>query len=292
MSHVLRVIALTLVCWSSSGAVLAQATRTWVSGVGDDANPCSRTAPCKTFAGAISKTATGGVISVLDPGGYGSVTITKPITIDGGGTEGAILAAASSGIIVSAASGDKVHLRNLSINAPGNGLTGVRILSNSDVTVERVVISGMTTGIEQSGTAATAQLNVYDSTINGSATYGMLINAGRATVDNVRFSDNAVDGLRVVNGSVTVRRSVATGHPNIGFSATGGILAISDSLTTNNVYGIASYTGATVIVGNTSVINNGVRGLVGDGSSLLSFGNNAFGGNAVDGTFTGSVALQ
>jgi hypothetical protein len=224
------------------------------------------------------------VISVLDPGGYGAVTITKAITIDGGGIEGAILASLTSGIIVNAPAGDKVYLRGLSISAPGNGLAGIRILSNSDVTVERVVISGMTIGIEQSGTAATAQLNVYDCIING--------HAGRATVDNVRFSDNAVDGLRVVNGNVAVRRSVATGHANIGFSATGGILTINDSLTTNNVYGIASYTGATVIVGSTSVTNNGVRGLTGDGSSLLSFGNNAFGGNAVDGTFTGSMTLQ
>jgi hypothetical protein len=61
----------------------AQATRTWVSGVGDDANPCSRTAPCKTFAGAISKTAPGGEIDALDPGGFGALTITKSITIDG-----------------------------------------------------------------------------------------------------------------------------------------------------------------------------------------------------------------
>src|SRR3979490_3055308 len=60
----------------------AQATRTWVSGVGNDANPCSRTAPCKTFAGAISKTAVNGEINCLDPGGFGSVTITKSISID------------------------------------------------------------------------------------------------------------------------------------------------------------------------------------------------------------------
>src|SRR5476651_1582165 len=59
----------------------AQATRTWVSGVGDDANPCSRTAPCKTYAGAISKTATNGEINCIDPGGFGSLTITKAITI-------------------------------------------------------------------------------------------------------------------------------------------------------------------------------------------------------------------
>src|SRR3984957_15015789 len=65
-----------------ASAANAQATRTWVSGVGDDANPCSRTAPCKTFAGAISKTAAAGEIDCLDPGGFGALTITKSITID------------------------------------------------------------------------------------------------------------------------------------------------------------------------------------------------------------------
>src|SRR5215203_3402572 len=79
----------------------AQATRTWVSGVGDDANPCSRTAPCKTFAGAISKTAAGGEIDCLDPGGFGAVTIIKPITIDCIGTLGSILAAGTNGVIIS-----------------------------------------------------------------------------------------------------------------------------------------------------------------------------------------------
>ena len=79
----------------------AQATRTWVSGVGDDVNPCSRTAPCKTFAGAISKTAANGEISVLDPGGFGAVTITKSITLNGEGTLAGILNAGTNGVIVS-----------------------------------------------------------------------------------------------------------------------------------------------------------------------------------------------
>src|ERR1700736_975208 len=83
----------------------AQATRTWVSGVGDDANPCSRTAPCKTFAGAISKTAAGGEINVLDPGGFGAVTITKSISITSG-FEAGVLASASNGIIVNVLSTD------------------------------------------------------------------------------------------------------------------------------------------------------------------------------------------
>src|SRR5689334_24041061 len=92
----------------------AQATRTWVSGVGDDANPCSRTAPCKTFAGAISKTAAGGEIDVLDPGGFGALTITKAITIDGsGGFIGSVLVAGTNGIVVQAGANDTVILRNL-----------------------------------------------------------------------------------------------------------------------------------------------------------------------------------
>src|SRR5438128_4271429 len=78
----------------------AQANRTWVSGVGDDVNPCSRTAPCKTFAGAISKTADPGEIDALDPGGFGAVTITKSITIDGSGTFASILSSGVQGVIV------------------------------------------------------------------------------------------------------------------------------------------------------------------------------------------------
>src|ERR1700732_4198510 len=97
----------------------AQATRTWVSGVGDDANPCSRTAPCKTFAGAISKTAAGGEIDCLDPGGFGGVTITKSITLDCSGTFGSILVNATPGITVNSDSAATVRIRGISINGAG-----------------------------------------------------------------------------------------------------------------------------------------------------------------------------
>src|SRR5678816_2142652 len=98
--------------------VNAQATRTWVSGVGDDANPCSRTAPCKTFAGAISKTATNGAINCLDSAGYGAVTITKSITIDCEDTQGSILASLVNGVIVNSSTAH-VKLRGISINGAG-----------------------------------------------------------------------------------------------------------------------------------------------------------------------------
>src|SRR5687767_13995187 len=126
----------------------AQATRTWVSGVGDDANPCSRTAPCKTFAGAISKTAAGGEINCLDPGGFGAVTITKSITIDCTGTIGSVLGSLTTGIIVNdsatATPGTiRVILRGLSINGgppTSPGVNGIRFISGASLTVENVII--------------------------------------------------------------------------------------------------------------------------------------------------------
>src|SRR5687767_3096435 len=127
--------------------VQAQATRTWVSGVGDDVNPCSRTAPCKTYAGAISKTATGGEISVLDPGGYGTLTVTKAITVDGGSGAGwgSTLFSSVNGFVINITTNlltDKVILRNLSINGAGTtlGVDGIRFLDGQQLTVENVDI--------------------------------------------------------------------------------------------------------------------------------------------------------
>src|SRR3954452_14654471 len=105
-------VSLVLLLVGVATAASAQATRTWVSGTGDDVNPCSRTAPCKTFAGAISKTADGGEIDALDSAGFGAVTITIPITIDASNVEGGVLDFGSNGIIVNAP-GDDVVLRGL-----------------------------------------------------------------------------------------------------------------------------------------------------------------------------------
>src|SRR3954462_4955473 len=113
-----RTACVFTVCVLVGTSAFAQATRTWVSGVGDDLNPCSRTAPCKTFAGAISKTAAGGEINCLDPGGFGTISITKSITIDCAGTLGSILASGPNGVLVNGAS-IVVTLRNLSIQGAG-----------------------------------------------------------------------------------------------------------------------------------------------------------------------------
>src|ERR1700689_466752 len=118
----------------ASAPAHAQATRTWVSGVGDDANPCSRTAPCKTFAGAISKTAAAGEINVLDPGGFGAVTITKAITIRSDHIEAGVLVSGTHGIVVAAGLTDSVVLEGLDFDgAAGTGLNGVSFTSGAQL---------------------------------------------------------------------------------------------------------------------------------------------------------------
>src|SRR4051812_29170024 len=143
----------------------AQATRTWVSGVGDDANPCSRTAPCKTFAGAISKTAPNGEISVLDPGGFGAITITKGITLNGTGTLAGILSANTNGVIVNDTTNTgTIIIRDISINGAGTGINGIRYLSGKTVMVDHCWIYGITTNGIDVALTATGNLKVINGT--------------------------------------------------------------------------------------------------------------------------------
>src|ERR1700682_1902407 len=128
-----------------------QASRAWVAGVGDDADPCSRTAPCKTFAGAISKTAPNGEIDALDPGGFGAVTITKSIKIDGGGHMAGVLVAGTNGIIINALATDIVTLRGISVmGIPGTSpaLTGIKVFVAKSVHIENCEVFGFQRGIE------------------------------------------------------------------------------------------------------------------------------------------------
>src|SRR5438034_5148316 len=143
----LNILAVAVFSLAISSVAQAQANRTWVSGVGDDANPCSRTAPCKTFAGAISKTAVGGEIDALDPGGFGTLTITKSITIDGTGTFASTVASGTIGFIINIPPGTAdaaraVRLRGLSINGAGSGIHGIRVIAANNVSVEDTVIDG------------------------------------------------------------------------------------------------------------------------------------------------------
>ncbi len=298
----LNILATALFMIAMASMAQAQATRTWVSGVGDDANPCSRTAPCKTFAGAISKTATGGEIDALDDGGYGAITITKSITIDGSGHLAGILAAGTTGVIVNAAATSIVNLRNLSINGAGTGIYGVRMLAGAQLSVEKCVILGFTNnGIHiNMANGTTSTVFVKDTTIstgNTSASRGINITpvSGTANVtaviDNVRM-EKMFAGL-VVNegGKATIRNSVITAMAYAGIVTE----AVSGNAQTNienclinyNGYGVQAGAGPTITrISHSMIINNTTKGIFGGGGTTVSFGNNSIFGNTADDPIT------
>jgi hypothetical protein len=208
-------------------SALAQATRTWVSGVGDDANPCSRTAPCKTFAGAISKTLAGGEISVLDPGGFGAVTITKAISIVAASDEGGVLAAGTTGIVVNAP-GAFVHLKGLIIEGAQTGLTGVRVLAG-DVTIDDCVIrnfqGGSGFGVDFRPTSA-SRVYIRNSSIFNNDRGVSVTDVGALAalvLDHSTVDRNIVSGVTTsgVNAFADLNASSVLSNP-VGLQATGG----------------------------------------------------------------------
>jgi hypothetical protein len=280
----------------------AQATRTWVSGVCDDANRCSRTAPCKTFAGAISKSAAGGEIDVLDPGGFGAFTIAKAISIEADGVVAGVLASGTNGIIINAGAGDVVVLRGLTIEGVGTGLTGVLFLAGGALHVERCTINGFTQRGIDFFTSDASQLFVKDTLIRDSGG-GIWVRpavggSANASIDRVRAERNLFGIKAEQFSSVTVRDSVAAGNTNNGFIANSGgsvaDLTIEGSVATGNgLNGVVS-TGvnATARLSNATITGNGGGVLSQSGGSILSFGNNRIHGNTLDGAPTGGVPQE
>lgn len=303
-----------------TGVANAQASRTWVSGVGDDVNPCSRTAPCKTFAGAISKTAAGGEINCLDPAGFGAVTITKSITIDCTGTLGGVLASSTTGIIVNGA-GAIVNLRGLTINGgPPTlpGVNGVRFLQGARLSIEDCVIfnfggaapNGF--GVIVNNTSTTVDLIIRNSVIrnNGTATSGGGVGiiptgtgAVRVTLNDVQLTGQ-FRGIDVNAAGTTAPAGVrmAVANSNISDNATGisvnaatvgALLTLTGSTVVNNTSAGLSASGsasATILVQGTTIQHNGSGLVRAGGAGILSYGDNLLNVNLItEGTFSGSA---
>lgn len=278
----------------------AQATRTWVSGVGDDVNPCSRTAPCKTFAGAISKTAKDGEISVLDPGGYGAVTITKSIYINGthGAGYGSILNVLVNGVTVNITDVNDirkaVRLRALDINGASQGINGVNILAANNVFVEDSVIDGNTGNGTTSGigirvaTANTTNLYVSDTMIHKNIT-GIRVSstAGFASADikncNIENNTTGVDAASA-NSFVTVDGSRISLNSSNGAiaSASGSNMTVKDSTLLHNGTAVNAGAGSAVKALSNSLIFN-VVGFGGSTGNIQTDGQNRNVGNSTPG---------
>jgi hypothetical protein len=287
--------AVALVALALPASAMAQATRTWVSGVGDDANPCSRTAPCKTFAGAISKTANGGEINVIDPGGFGGVTIGKSLTIKAEGLTGGVLVSGTNAIVVNATSSDKVTLKGLDINGIGTGaptsLTGVKVLSARSVHILDSEIYRFKAGVSVQTTAPTTNVVIWRSHIHDNGV-GVFNGPGVGTVTSsfttIRDSVVADNNCNAVASAFGPNSSTIDQFTNCGAqtSASGfNIKAVISAF--HSSFNDAAQTGllsrgsqAVVRLGDNDVTGNTVGLQTLDGGVLKSFGDNHIDGNS------------
>ena len=236
----------------------AQATRTWVSGVGDDANPCSRTAPCKTFAGAISKTAPAGEIICLDPGGFGALTITKSIQIicTPAGKVGGVLVSGTNGIVVAGPSGTVVQLIGLDIDGITTGVSGVLVngTGNNVSIIDSVIYGFNTTPSASPGppaqgngiyvTGQSSKVYVRNSIIrNNSIGVAVYPSAGAATVE--------LDHVTLDNNSTSV-----AGYANLSVGTGGQVILTNSNITS----GAGVQNGGSVFSYGNNVIRGGVSG--------------------------------
>ena len=288
-------VAAAFVTLGFSSLASAQATRTWISGVGDDANPCSRTAPCKTFAGAISKTAASGEIDCLDPGGFGAVTITKPITLDCGSGVGSILVSGTNGIAIIAGTGDSITIRNLTLEGLGTGLSGISIQSAGQVHLEHVKIHDFTTAGVQVAATAAVNLSMSDVTIAADNATGsgvsMTTTSGLAVaeLDNVHIW-NTHPGLQGKANSIWTVRNSDLSFNGVGVKAfeAGVVMNLINCQLASNTTAVQSVAGSTIRVMGSTISHNGTAFNPNSGT-ILSDGLNNVNGNSASGSVTGST---
>ncbi len=233
LTYVAAVFSLTILTVFAAAPAHAQATRTWISGVGDDANPCSRTAPCKTFAGAISKTAASGEIDCLDPGGFGAVTITKAITLlCEPASNGGVLVSGTPGITVAAGATDKVVLEGLDFEGVGSGTNGVQVNSGAAVYIIHCTIRNFTgNGVNVTSSTAGTRVFIKDSFIENNA--GGVNVQGNSVGNSASISNTLIDGntsfaaqATGVGNAIALVRSILSGSP-AGLSLSSGATARS-----------------------------------------------------------------
>lgn len=233
---------------SGEGTTATQIARTWVSSTGSDANLCTRTAPCATFARALAQTLPGGEIDVVDPGSYGPVTIGQSLTIEGGGNQAGYLQAGSgNGIVIQAGANDVVTLRNLQIDGNGSGANGIRFLRGKNLSIEGSHIFGFTqNGIDiEVNSASTVQIT--DTVVKNSGNDGIFATSTsglvRVAVSNSQImasSNNGIEGS--TNGFATVHYSL--------ISASGGSGAIAGG---TNGCGSVGIDNSDIVGGNNGV---------------------------------------
>ena len=291
--------AFALLTFTLALAAAAQAqTRTWVDGIGgDDAFPCSRTAPCKTFSKAHSVTSANGEINVATPGSFGSVTVTKSITIDGAGTISAITNTSTNGVTIndSGANTAVVTLRNLTINGMSGGTNGINFISGKTVNVDHCQITQNTAaspngaGVRVSMTASGGTLNVIDSMIfNNRAGITATTTTGNVTVNVIRsvITHNVADGVFLdARAFGTVKQSKLAFNSAAGVSlnnSAANSATVLDSELHHNGIGLFVGTGTTVRLGHSGINQNTTN--FSNSGTIVTFCDNRSETNPIPGT--------
>ena len=301
----INALAIAIFTLAFASFAQAQATRTWVSGVGDDVNPCSRTAPCKTFAGAISKTAAGGEIDALDPGGFGTLNITKAITIDGSGTFASVLNSGTNGFNINAGVNDIITLRGLSIQgarqsvSPGNN--GVKFNSGKGLNIlDCVILNEAVNGIDITTNATGSFVFIRNTVVKNCAGDGLGATTSAAgsvkvAIQNSSFVENGTGIHAKTKSIVSVDRTDISNNGATGVLSEGNaaIANVSNSSIDNNGgAGVQAFSGAAIArINNCDIMENVGNGVfVGVGAEVDTFGNNRFADNADGAVCTGCSA--
>jgi hypothetical protein len=291
-THSLKTLALGLILAASVHSASATAlAHTYVSGVGDDANVCSRTAPCATFQAALANTATGGVITALDAGDYGEVTITHAVTIDGTGVQASIVTnSGSEAITISGGSSDTIILRHLTLTGLLNSDNGV-VLNSGNLVMDDCKISGFVNddGLYQDGTGtALVENTAITGCYEGIANYG----SGLLSLRNVTLQGNQY-GLDIEDGATDISHSQVTQNSSMGLYAYGATVSVVDCMISGDGVGVYADPGSIIRLTNNDILNNGTGIDTENGGVVASSGNNRKAGNATSGSVTpGRVIAQ
>jgi hypothetical protein len=288
----------------------AQANRTFVSGHGDDSNACNLGAPCRSFAQALSQTNAGGEITILDPAGYGSVTINKSVSIvnDGVGEAGITVTSATNAITISVGANDVVNLRGLTLVGGGVGTNGITFNNQGALNIQNCVIRGFTGNGINLVAGGTAAFNVSDTIVSNSGGIGIaILPSGAATVtatlNRVQVNGAGLQGINVSGTAATGAVNATIANSAVSNNSTGIVagstngaavtqMMVSNSVLSNNGIGLADtglnptiYLAKSTIAGNTTAFN-AING------TLFSFGDNYIKSNGDDGGAISLVATK
>jgi hypothetical protein len=293
ISSLQAIAAALLACALSAAPAQAASNRTFVSGKGTDTGTCTLAAPCKTFAFALNQTNAGGEIDVLDPAGYGAVTITKAISIvnDGVGVA-AIGVSSGNGITISAGATDSVHLRGLTIAGLSSGSNGILFNTGGNLAIENCVIRNFANAGLNIAPSTASSFSVSNTIASNNAVVGIAVQRAASVVvsgvlSNVTANNNG-SGINVAGSgaslNVTIANSEASNNSSVGVGATSATVLLHSVVASNNNTGVVAATSSTLLLAQSVVTGNATGVFLTGGGILNSYGDNDINGNTTDNT--------